>query len=230
MRDRLLFLAVCTVVVVVWSSSDAGAQSCPEDAPAPQATSEHVEFTGVVPGQTRSWPTTVTNAHDRPVEVRATLEGTGTLSSVLRVGLRVCDAPWQTIGSGPATCPTGAQVVLAPSALGHDLSVDLPDLAPDESWHALFSALLPASTGNEYQGATGSVRSLVVWQEQCGSSPSTTTPGPAPTAVPVTVPPTVPPDGSRCPSDDGGTRGTTDAGTPCAPSRPAARRGTPPQW
>ncbi len=200
MKDRLLFAAVCIVVVMMWSSTDVGAQVCGDDGPAPHATSEHVDFAGIVPGQSRSWSTTVTNAHDDPVEVSAIVEGTGALSSVLRVSLSACASPWQTAGPGPATCPSGASVVLAPTALDDEIAVELADLAPGGTWHARFSAQLPAATGNEYQGATASVRSLVIWQARCGPAPTTTTttaPGPAPTAVPVTVAPTAPPTTAR---------------------------------
>ncbi len=206
MRARFVFATVCAVVVVMWSASDAGAQTCPDDATAPQATSEQVDFTGVVPGGRHTWSTTVTNAADDPVAVRASLDGTGALSTVLRIGLRTCSTPWVTNGTGPPSCPAGAVLVLAATTLDDGIEVDLPTLAPGDSSHALFSAELPLSTGNEFQGAVGAVRSLMVWQQQCGPATPTTAPGPPttapgppttapgpPTAVPVTVPPSAPP-------------------------------------
>ncbi len=216
MSARLASVAVCVVIVLLWSTSDAGAQTCPDESATPQATSEHVEFTGIVPGQRHSWTTTVTNTYDDPVAVSASLEGTGALSSVLRIGLRTCATPWQPAGSGSFSCAGGATVALAPTTLGDGLDVDLPVLAPSGSIYALFGAELPISTGNEFQGAVGSVRSLMVWQQQCGPVPTTstvptstvpttptttpaTTPTTTPTAVPVTVPPSSTPS-SRTPS------------------------------
>ena len=198
MNARLASVAVCVVILVLWSGSEAGAQSCPDESAAPQATSEHVEFTGVAPGNDAAGPTTVSNTYDDPVALRATLDGSGALSSVLRIGLRTCPTPWQPTGPGSFSCASGASVALAPTTLGDGIDVDLPELDPSGTLHALFGAELPISTGNELQGAVGSVRSLMVWQQQCGpatpttvpptTGPTTTAPTP-PTAVPVTVPP-----------------------------------------
>ena len=219
MSARLASVAMCVVIVLVWSTSEAAAQTCPDESATPQATSEHVEFTGIVPGQRHSWTTTVTNTYDDPVAVSASLEGTGALSSVLRIGLRTCATPWQSTGPGSFSCAGGASVALAPTTLGDGLDVDLPVLAPSGSTYALFGAELPISTGNEYQGAVGSVRSLMVWQQQCGPAttttttpPSPTTPGPTsppttapttPTAVPVTVPPSSTPTTEAEPGSPG---------------------------
>ena len=224
MSARLASLAVGVVIVLLWSTSEAGAQTCPDESATPQATSEHVEFTGIVPGQRHSWTITVTNAYDDPVAVSASLEGTGALSTVLRIGLRTCATPWQPAGPGSFSCAGGATVALAPTTLGDGLDVDLPVLAPSGSTYALFGAELPISTGNEFQGAVGSVRSLMVWQQQCGPATTTTTtpssPTPPPTTAPTTstaVPVTVPPSSTP----------TTEA-EPGSPGRRSPRPGRPP--
>ena len=193
MTARLASVAACVVIVMLWSTTEAGAQTCPDESATPQATSEQVEFTGIAPGQRRSWTTTVTNAHDHPVAVRASLEGTGALSSVLRIGLRTCTTPWQPTGPGTFSCAGGASVVLAPTTLGAGLDVDLPVVTPSDSLYALFGAELPSSTGNELQGAVGSVRSLMVWQQQCGPATTTTTTPSSPTTLNPTSPPTTAP-------------------------------------
>ncbi len=225
MSARLAALVTGALAVVLWSAVEVGAQTCPDESIPPQATSEQVDFSGIAPGQRRSWTTTVTNTRDVPVAVHASLEAGGALAAVLHVGLRSCDTPWQADGNGAFTCASGGSDVVTPTPLGTELDVTLPTLAPSDSLHALFDAELPHATGNEYQGATGSVRSLMVWQQQCGS-PTTSTPTtsapptstPSPTAVPVTAPPTTVP-GAGGPS----TTGAPSEGRPGSP-----RPGSPP--
>ena len=185
----LVAAAGVVAVILVGCSGRAAAQLCGGDDP-PAGSSTSVDFTGLAPGDTRQWPTTVDDDRAAPVALDVTLQRSGPLAEALAVGLERCDQPWvPPTDDDPADCPTGATVVLAPTTSAH-VELELPTLAAGQAWYGMFRAHLPASVGNEYQGSTGTVRSLVVWHDVC---PATTTTVPPTTVPPTTAPPTTAP-------------------------------------
>ena len=222
MKTRILTAAVLIALLVAWSASDAGAQACTDDSdPVPGGTSESVDFAGVVPGSMRQWPMTVTNSDDQPAALRASIRGTGVLSAALLVGLSTCEEAWDPpTGTVPAHCPTGATVALAPTTAAGELEVDLTTLAPGAEWYGMFSAVLPITVGNEYQGTTGSIRSLVLWNAVCGPTTTVPTTAPPPSAPPATTPP-----GGDVPTSGVPTTVPTLTATPDGPrNRPPSER------
>ncbi len=219
----LVAAAVVTIVLVI-ALGDAAAQLCGGGDADPAGTSDTIDFPDLAPGSTRQWPMTVENTTDGPLAIEVTLEPTGEVLDALRIGLDVCIEPWTpSVGAAPATCASGARVEIPATVLDGDLEHHAPNLAPGAIWYAMFRAHLPATTGNELQGATGTVRSLVVWGDAC---PTTTT-GPT-TAVPTTAGPSTtgpgpttsistprPTDAAvRPPLGPGGGSGPSSGGTP----------------
>lgn len=220
-RSFVPVVAAVAVAAVVFAAGEAAAQSCVDEVVDVRAgTSDSVDFTGLVPGSTRQWPVTVDNTDDDPVDMRVTVDGTGVLSAVLRVGLEVCDVAWQPATSAsPAVCPTGSTVLLAPASLDDGVELDLATLDAGDTWFAMFRATLPSSVGNEYQGTSGSVRSVVLWNTACGPVSTTTSTTTVTTAVPVTtgVPTSAPSPGPADPGPSGPAAPGPAAPGPAAP-------------
>lgn len=189
-RSRRLLLATVAAMVVLVQATDAGAQDCADDSPAPTGTSEQVDFTGIVPGATREWFISVHNEWDVAATVQAELSSTGSLGAALVIDVRGCDDEW--LAGPPPVCAPGARQLLAPATLGGGVELPPASLEPDAWWWVVVRAHLPASAGNEFQGAVGAIRTIAVWTQECGPT-TTTTPPPSTVPSSSVVPPSAAP-------------------------------------
>lgn len=204
------------VALVVLGAGPAAAQGCLLDL---SGSDGEFEFTGLAPGDGRSWDATVRNVAPGRIELVLELDGAGPMTPAMSVAVDACSVPWVGPVGGAYTCPGTETLVLADTPVAAASSaIGLPDLEEGESWYGRFVGTFAASAGDEHQGATGSVLATFTAAGEQGdvcSTPTTTTTTTTPGSGPPTTDPVDPGAGPGGPGGPGaGPPGPQDGGRP----------------